>query len=207
MKKALFFLLAVIFFSCGEKNTENPDAVRFEANGSVFYMLPVNDHLLLGETEVTIGLWQAVMGSNPAFYHDVDKPVESVTWVDCQAFITKLNAMTGENFRLPLEKEWEEAARGFIYAGSDDIDEVAWYYDNAGEKTHEVKGKKATAAGFFDLSGNVAEWCGDTLADGNHPYRGGGWYSMEKGCRVDRSNEYPATERHNYLGLRLALDR
>ena len=92
----------------------------------------------IGQTEVTQELWQAVMGTNPSsFTSDPLRPVEQVSWEDCQEFISRLNTLTGKNFRLPTEAEWEYAARGgnkgrgTIYAGSDNLDDVAWYYTNS----------------------------------------------------------------------------
>ncbi|MBR4829212.1 MAG: SUMF1/EgtB/PvdO family nonheme iron enzyme, partial [Muribaculaceae bacterium] len=91
----------------------------------------------IGQTEVTQALWQAVMGSNPSLcLGDLNRPVEQVTWEECQTFISKLNELTGKQFRLPTEAEWEFAARGgnksqgYKYAGSNTIDDVAWYIDN-----------------------------------------------------------------------------
>jgi formylglycine-generating enzyme required for sulfatase activity len=92
----------------------------------------------IGETEVTQALWQAVMGKNPSNFKGPNRPVETVSWNDCQTFIQKLNALTGKNFRLPTEAEWEYAARGgsksrgYQYAGSDNLGTVAWYTDNSG---------------------------------------------------------------------------
>ena len=94
----------------------------------------------IGETEVTQGLWKAVMGSNPSWFTGDNLPVENVSWNDCQQFIDKLNSLTGKNFRLPTEAEWEFAARGgnkshhTQYSGSDNVDEVAWYWKNSGKK-------------------------------------------------------------------------
>lgn len=92
----------------------------------------------IGQTEVTQELWEAVMGTNPSsFTGDPQRPVEQVSWEDCQEFISRLNAITGKSFRLPTEAEWEYAARGGsksrdnMYAGSDNLDEVAWYYFNS----------------------------------------------------------------------------
>jgi len=121
----------------------------------------------IGQTEVTQELWKAVMGSNPSYFVNDMHPVDRVSWNDCQTFITKLNQMTGKNFRLPTEAEWEYAARGgykskgFEYAGSDTIDYVAWYVGNAGGYTRPVSIKAPNELELYDMSGNVQEWCQD----------------------------------------------
>ena len=107
----------------------------------------------IGETEVTQALWQAVMGSNPSYFTgNLQRPVERVSWKKCQAFIRKLNSLTGATFRLPTEAEWEYAARGgsqsrgYKYSGSDNLGTVAWYDDNSSSTTHPVKGKQPDEA-------------------------------------------------------------
>ncbi len=125
----------------------------------------------IGKTEVTQALWQAVMGSNPSNFKGADLPVECVSWNDCQEFIKKLNRLTGRNFRLPTEAEWEFAcrggnnSRGYKYSGSNDIDNVAWYDGNSGDQTHPVGTKAPNELGIYDMSGNVWEWCSDWYAD------------------------------------------
>lgn len=180
----------------------------------------------IGKTEVTQALWQAVMGSNPSNFKGADLPVECVSWNDCQEFIKKLNRLTGRNFRLPTEAEWEFAcrggnnSRGYKYSGSNDIDNVAWYWDNSGEKTHPVGTKAPNELGIYDMSGNVYEWCNDwygnytsysqTNPTGPHSgsgrvYRGGCWSSYARYCRSSFRIDGSPTIRDSLLGLRLAL--
>ena len=183
----------------------------------------------IGQTEVTQELWEAVMGANPSNWKGLKLPVEKVSWNDCQTFITKLNQLTGQQFRLPTEAEWEFAARGgtkskgYKYSGSDTIGDVAWYYNNSSSKTHEVATKQANELGIYDMSGNVWEWCqdwydssyysssvinnptGPTTSSSSRVIRGGGWYNGATHCRVAyRFRDTPAST-NSYLGLRLAL--
>jgi len=180
----------------------------------------------IGETEVTQGLWEAVMGSNPSYYKGWDFPVEQVGWDDCQTFIQKLNQLTGRKFRLPTEAEWEYAARsgnksrGYQYSGSNNLADVAWYDGNSSSATHAVKTKKSNEIGVYDMSGNVWEWCQDRYADYSSSaqtnpmgpssgydrvLRGGGWDFDAGFCRVSARFSSPPDLRYSYLGLRLAL--
>ncbi len=181
----------------------------------------------IGETEVTQELWQAVMGSNPSDRtSDLQRPVEQVSWDDCQKFITKLNQMTDKKFRLPTEAEWEYAARGgnrskgYKYAGSNNLDDVAWYDSNSGSATHPVATKAPNELGLYDMSGNVWEWCQDWFgsysstaqtnptgsASGSYRIeRGGGRDSYDRVCRVSFRNLMEPSFTYLSLGLRLAL--
>ena len=122
----------------------------------------------IGQTEVTQELWIAVMGNNPShFKGDPQRPVERVTWDDCQSFINELNKLTGRHFKLPTEAQWEFAARGgnqsmgFTYSGSNNLNDVAWYENNSNNSTHPVATKTPNELGLYDMSGNVQEWCQD----------------------------------------------
>ena len=182
----------------------------------------------IGETEVTQQLWQVVMGSNPSAYKGDQRPVEFVSWNDCQTFITKLNSLTGRNFRLPTEAEWEFAARGgnlskgYEYSGSNTIGDVAWYTNNAGtnNRHQNVKTKAPNELGIYDMSGNVWEWCQDwygsyssgSQTDPTGPtsgsrrvYRGGSWSYEATCCRVAYRNYNTPSYTASVNGFRLAL--
>ena len=182
----------------------------------------------IGQTEVTQALWLKVMGSNPSYFTgDLNCPVEMVSWNDCQAFITKLNEMTGRRFRLPTEAEWAFAANGgnlshgYKFSGSDDINEVAWYLSNSDLMTHPVATKKPNELGLFDMSGNVWEWIQDWWSyfssepqvnptgpesGSERVIRGGAWEATPRSCLVlDRWMRNPSLV-SNIFGLRLALD-
>ena len=185
------------------------------------------DNFYIGETEVTQELWVAVMGNNPSGYtDDALLPVESVTWVDCQNFISKMNELTGTTFRLPTEAEWEYAARGgkhskkSIYSGSDTLANVGWYKDNSGARPQKVKQLAPNELGLYDMSGNIWEWCNDWYAEysageAKNPQgaeegrtrvvRGGCWLMDENICRpADRSSAAPRGS-GCIVGLRLAM--
>lgn len=182
----------------------------------------------IGQTEVTQALWEAVMGSNPSDSKGDNLPVERVSWDDCQVFIQKLNQLTGKQFRLPTEAEWEYAARGgrksrgYKYAGGNNIDSVAWCDGNSGNETHPVATKQANELGIYDMSGNVLEWCSDwcgdyTSSSQSDPQgpssglyrviRGGCYYNFARNCRVSYRISNTLDYRSGYLGLRLSCNR
>ena len=180
----------------------------------------------IGKYEVTQEEWQAVMGSNPSKFIGSKRPVENVSWTDCQEFILKLNQMTSKRFRLPTEAEWEYVARGgnrsngYKYAGSDNLGSVAWYDGNSGSETHDVGLKSPNELGLYDIIGNVYEWCQDWYGSysssnqtnptgasygSDHVLRGGSWVSNAWCCRSSARGYYGPSDRTFNLGLRLAL--
>ena len=184
----------------------------------------------IGQTEVTQGLWKAVMGNNPANFKNGDNyPVEQVSWEDCQTFVSKLNSLLssqlgGKRFALPTEAQWEYAARGgkksngYKYSGSNTLSNVAWYMDNSSRATYPVGTKSANELGIYDMSGNVWEWCQDWYSSYNsssqtNPQgassgsirvnRGGCWYTRAGGCRVSARDHIAPSNYICWLGLRL----
>lgn len=189
---------------------------------STFYM---------GETEVTQALWKAVLGSTPSYFTGDNLPVESVSYNKIMdEFLPELNRLTGKNFRLPSEAEWEYAARGgnrssgYKYAGSNSVNDVAWYTvttNDSGTKTVKTE-KLPNELGLYDMSGNVWEWCQDWY--GRYCYtngsqvnpqglssrssrvlRGGGWDDGARYCRVSHRSYYNPDEGFYRIGFRLVL--
>lgn len=182
------------------------------------------DSYHIGKYEITQAQWKSVMGTEPSVFKGDNLPVEMVSWIEAQEFCKRLSEATGKKYTLPTEAQWEYAARGgnksqhYKYAGSNDIDEVAWYENNSGRITHPVGTKKANELGIYDMSGNVYEWCSDWygdydendtenpqgVADGaERVLRGGYWRYYTWGCRVSyRSHSTPDDQ--FALGFRVA---
>ena len=211
-------------FQMGATSEQGGDAYD---NEYPVHSVTLSDYYI-GETEVTQELWEAVMVSNPSYFSGSQRPVERVSWNDCQEFITQLNQLTGKNFRLPTEAEWEYAARGgdnsqgYKYSGSNTIGNVAWYCDNSNSQTHNVKTKSPNELGIYDMSGNVLEWCQDWYGNyssgsqtnptgpssGSYRVgRGAGWDGIAAYCRVSCRDGIIPGSRYYFLGLRLCLSQ
>lgn len=118
------------------------------------------------DTPCTQGLWQTVMGDNPSRTKGENRPVETVSWDDVQAFIEKLNGeVVGLGLELPTEAQWEYACRAGTTTArySEDLDRIAWHYENSGNEAHPVGEKEPNEWGLYDMLGNVWEWCADGM--------------------------------------------
>ena len=113
------------------------------------------------------GNWRKYLSGSKLSEADSNKPVQNVSWNDAVAYCGWLSKMTGKNFRLPTEAEWEYAARGgskskgYKYIGGNVLDQVAWYRSNSDQKVHAGGLKSPNELGLYDMAGNVREWCGD----------------------------------------------
>ena len=234
-----------IFLSKSE--TINVEGVEFKmiyVKGGTFEMGskdfgPIHNVTLsdfkIGETVVTRKLWNVVMGRNstdnilsviPDTFTEF--PMVRISRIMCETFIKKLNKLTGKKFRFPTEAEWEYAARGgiyrsgYVYSGSNNIDDVAWYDKNANGNVHPVKRKKQNELGIYDMSGNVWEYCYDKYGSykkgdfynpkgsetgESYVCRGGSfsWIDNLTKCSVSYRNYYKYSVAKDNVGLRLAL--
>jgi len=190
------------------------------------HMVTLGD-FYIGKYEVTQAQWKFIMGENPSHFINCDNcPVERVSWNEVQIFITKLNMLTGKNYRLPTEAEWEYAAKGgemsqgYRYAGGNNINFVSWYSGNSQGKTQPVGTIKPNELDLYDMSGNVYEWCSDwfdyyTESPKTNPegpeqgefkiVKGGSWYGYIGGSRIScRGSDDPGNKR-SYIGFRVAM--
>ena len=180
---------------------------------------------------VTQKQWRTLMGSDPGWNSNYgvgdEFPATYVTYADCENFVKTLNTLSGLNFRLPTEAEWEYAARGgkqsqgTLYSGSDNPDEVAWHQGNAGNVLHYPGRLRPNELGLYDMSGNIWEWCGDWYgeypadaqtnpagpANGNRRVVRGGSFSYEASySRVSQRNSLSPNYRSFVTGFRVAID-
>lgn len=164
-------------FSMGSSSSES----GHESNEGPVHTVTIQSFEMM-TTEVTQGMWQEVMGNNPSYFTgDLNRPVEKVSWDDCQEFVDAMNDLDPDHeYRLPTESEWEYACRAGtttrFYWGNDPghtlVDEYEWYQENSGNTTHPVGQKFPNAWGLYDMGGNVLEWCQDYWHEDYSSYSG-----------------------------------
>ena len=229
----------VVFYYCpaGTFLMGSLDSEKGRFRSETRHLVTLTKGFWLLETEVTQALWQAVMGENPSRFKGETLPVERISWEDCAAFVSKLNeggfAPSGTTFDFPTEAEWEYACR----AGTRTIysfgDEFSWEKANSGggvatgvpkdaespRQTTPVKSYSPNAWGFYDMHGNVWEWCKDWyegypdehvtdpigLNNDARATRGGAWLFNAAGCRSASRDAWEPDYRGSHIGFRLAL--
>jgi formylglycine-generating enzyme required for sulfatase activity len=204
----------------------SPASEQYRSDDEVQHQVTVSS-FYIGKYEVTQSQWEAVMGSNPSHSgKGYNYPIESVSWNDVQIFLRKLNAVTDKQYRLPTEAEWEYAARGgnqskgYIYSGSNNLDDVSWHRVTGGYPTHPVGQKHPNELGIYDMSGSVFEWCSDWYGDyptfeqtnpkgassgSERVVRGGRWYDSAPDGRVADRSPYGTNRWYELLGFRVVL--
>jgi formylglycine-generating enzyme required for sulfatase activity len=210
----VFSLLLIVVLPLNALSGSGVNGSVYNPDGIELVYVKGTDNLpsfYIGKYEVTQAQYEAIMGVNPSKFKGPNHPVETVSWNDAQEFITKLNARTGRNYRLPTVVEWKYAAREgeknsrYMYSGGDDIGAVAWYGDNSEGTTHPVGQKRPNALDIYDMSGNVWEWCRDCSDSScsSRVDRGGSWYSGGSSCRVSSRHGHSPGYRNRDLGFRV----
>ncbi len=194
---------------------------RFASEGPR-HLVSIDSGFWMFDTPCTQGLWEAVMGENPSQFKGPDRPVESVSWSQCQEFLTAINSrLEGFELSLPSEAQWEYACRAGTETArySENLDAVAWYSENGGNETQSVAGKEANSFGLYDMLGNVWEWCADVWlrdyseisrwsqvesASAHRVFRGGSWYADARYLRASYRFFDMPSDRTRSLGFRCA---
>ncbi len=192
----------------------SPEDTNCNADEKPAHEVRITKGFRIGETEVTQAAYQRVTGYNPSMFKGAALPVDSVTWIQADAYCTAVK------MRLPTEAEWEYAARGGerapVYGK---LGEIAWWTGNSEGKPHDVAQKRPNEYGLYDMIGNVTEWTADWFgpysdgpakdpsgpAEGRlHTLRGGGWHggliNVRASVRISRAPRFQA----NNSGFRCA---
>lgn len=173
------------------------------------------DTFYISKYELTQDLFEQVMGWNYSYFQCSNCPINNVSWFNMQLFIERLNGITGKTFSLPTEAQWAYAAKGgnkskgYDYSGSNNISEVAWYADNAKQKSHPVGLKKPNELGLYDMTGNLWEFCLDNMSrkaysqtESHNPFLGDRDDLKRKAMKVIRGGGYEFSATENLIFMR-----
>ena len=199
--------MKMIYCAPGEFMMGDSSCRRSRRGGSgsdSLHLVTLTKGFWLGMYPVTQKQWKSVMGKNPSkTIVNLNCPVESVTWLDCKKFISKVNLKIHSKARFPTEAEWEYACRAGAekqFSGTGEIEDMGWYDGNSDGVTHPVGKKKPNNWGFHDMHGNVREWCADVygpymschqkdpkgenpmVSRGERVMRGGSVFEIAKSC-------------------------
>ena len=212
--------MEMIYVAPGSFMMGSPESEEGREDDETQHRVTLTKGFWLGKYEVTQKQWKSVMGNNPSHFKGDDLPVDNVSWNGCQKFIRKVNEQLSCRARLPTEAEWEYACRAGAtgpYAG-DGLDGMGWYKDNGRGRTHPVGHKRPNLWGFYDMHGNVWEWCNDWSSDYpsgsvidpagpasgvNRVLRGGSWYSYARACCSAQRFRRTPSKREWKIGFRL----
>ena len=212
--------MEMIYVAPGTFTMGSPSSEEGRYNGETQHRVTLTKGFWLGKYEVTQTQWESVMGENPSRFKGGNRPVDYVSWEDCQRFISKVNSQQHCGARLPTEAEWEFACRAGStgpYGGNGNLDDMGWYDSNSGRETHIVGQKQANAWGFYDMHGNVWEWCEDWFGDygsattdptgptsgEKRVLRGGSWLNFARLCRSAYRSRVNLDWRIRNYGFRL----
>ena len=214
-------VMEMIYCAPGSFMMGSPEDEEDREDDEDLHKVTLTKGFWLGKYPVTQAQWESVMGCNPSDFDGDDNPVDSVSWDDCKEFIANINSRSDFTARFPTEAEWEYACRagsGKAYSGTGDLDEMGWYSVNCDAGTHPVGKLESNGWGFYDMHGNVWEWCADWY--GSYPMnavtnpkgpasgddrvlRGGGWLYRASHCRSANRYAIRQNDRDCYFGFRL----
>lgn len=213
---SVFGGLPMIWCPAGEFVMGSPEIEEGRWQDEEQHIVQLSQGFFLARTPVTQAQWKSVMGNNPSRFIGELNPVERVSWDDAHEYLSKMNELfpvDGWEWGLPTEAEWEYACRAgtdapYFFGDRDLLGDYAWYYQNSSDTTHPVGEKLPNPWGFYDIVGNVWEWCQDVYG----PYygdekvmRGGSWLRTAQRCRsAGRSRNNPGS-RYSNVGFRPVL--
>jgi formylglycine-generating enzyme required for sulfatase activity len=173
------------------------------------------DAFYIGKYELTQDVFEQIMGWNNSYFPCDKCAVNNVSWFNMQLFIERLNSATGKKFSLPTEAQWAYAAKGgnksndYKYSGSNNINDVAWFADNANKKSHPVGLKQPNELGLYDMTGNLWEFCLDDMSrkaysriESHNPFIGDKTNLKRKTMKVIRGGGYEFSATENLVFMR-----